>query len=141
MFRAEGVVYDAAIALVPSTDGVALRAVLDELRALDAKPAAAIVTRRLRELGECQVPRGPRASTTENPAGLTNRELEVLPLLAEGLRNADIARRLVVSQKTVDHHVSSILGKLGVNSRGQAGAAAELLGVKHTARSSTSAPR
>ena len=133
-FRAEGAVYDAAIALVPSTDGVALRKALDELRALGARPAAAIVSRRLRQLGERGVPRGPRASTTENPAGLTNRELEVLPLLADGLRNADIARRLVVSQKTVDHHVSSILRKLGVNRRGQAGAAAERLGVKPTAR-------
>ncbi|MGZ4173313.1 MAG: helix-turn-helix transcriptional regulator, partial [Solirubrobacteraceae bacterium] len=137
-FRAEGAVYDAAIALVPSSDGVALRASLDELRALGAEPAAAIVARRLRELGERQVPRGPRASTSENPAGLTNRELEVLPLLAEGLRNADIARRLVVSQKTVDHHVSSILRKLGVKRRGQAGPAAERLGVTPTARSSSS---
>ena len=111
-FRAEGAGYDAAVALVASSDGGALRAALDELRALGAKPAAAIVARRLRELGERRVPRGPRASTAENPAGLTNRELEVLPLLIEGLRNADIARRLVVSEKTVDHHVSSILRKL-----------------------------
>ena len=132
-FRSEDAVYDAATALIPSTNGVALRAALDELRALGAEPAAAIVTRRLRELGERQVPRGPRSSTAENPAGLTNRELEVLPLLAEGLRNAEIAQRLVVSQKTVDHHVSSILRKLGVNTRGQAGAAADRLGVKPTA--------
>ena len=130
--RSEGAVYDAAIALVPSTNGVALRSALDELRALGAAPAAAIVTRRLRELGERRVRRGPRPSTAENPAGLTNRELEVLPLLAEGLRNAEIARRLVVSQKTVDHHVSSILRKLGVNTRGQAGAAADRIGVKPT---------
>ena len=129
LFRSEGAVYDAAIALLPSTDGAALRAALDELRALGAKPAAAIVTRRLRELGERQVPRGPRGSTAENPAGLTNRELEVLPLLADGLRNAEIAQRLVVSQKTVDHHVSAILRKLSVSSRGQAGAAAARLGV------------
>ena len=140
VFRAEGAIYDAAIALVPSADGVALRAVLDELRALGAKSAAVIVTRRLRELGERQVRRGPRASTTENPAGLTNRELEVLPLLTEGLRNADIAQRLVLSQKTVDHHVSSIFRKLGVNRRAQAHAAAERLGIKLMARPSSSAP-
>jgi DNA-binding CsgD family transcriptional regulator/tetratricopeptide (TPR) repeat protein len=141
LFHSEGAVYDAAVALVPSDDGALLRIALDELRALGAEPAAAIVTRRLRQLGERQVPRGPRASTTENPAGLTNRELEVLPLLAEGLRNAEIAQRLVVSQKTVDHHVSAILRKLGVSTRGQAGAAADQLGIKPTAGSTTTAPR
>ena len=133
LFRAEGAVYDAAIALVGSSNGTSLRAALDELLALGAKPAAAAVTRRLRELGERAMPRGPRASTAENPAGLTNRELEVLPLLAEGLRNAEIAQRLVVAQKTVDHHVSSILRKLGVHTRGQAGAAAGRLGIKTAA--------
>ncbi len=129
LFGAEDATYDAAIALVPSTNGALLRSALDELRALGARPAAAIVSRRLRELGERQVPRGPRASTSENPAGLTNRELEVLPLLADGLRNAEIARRLVLSHKTVDHHVSAILRKLGVSTRGQAGAAAGRLGL------------
>jgi DNA-binding CsgD family transcriptional regulator/tetratricopeptide (TPR) repeat protein len=129
VLRAEGTRYDAALALVPSSDGSSLRVAHDELRALGANPAARIIARRLRELGERSVPRGPRETTRENPAGLTNRELEVLPLLAQGLRNAEIATRLVVSPKTVDHHVSSILRKLGVISRGQAGAAAARLGV------------
>jgi DNA-binding CsgD family transcriptional regulator len=128
-FRAQGAMYDAAIAVIPTTNGPPLRAALDQLRALGAKPAAAAVSRRLRELGERQVPRGPRASTSENPAGLTNRELEVLPLLAEGLRNAEIAQRLVLSHKTVDHHVSAILRKLGASTRGQASAAAGRLGL------------
>jgi DNA-binding CsgD family transcriptional regulator len=129
LLRAEGADYDAAIALVPSSEGSLLRAAHDQLRALGAKPAVAILARRLRELGERNLPRGPRGATRENPAGLTNRELEVLPLLAEGLRNAEIAKRLVVTPKTVDHHVSSILRKLGVANRGQAGAAAARLGV------------
>ena len=92
----------------------------ESLRALGARPAAAIVARRLRERGVRSVPRGPRARTRENPAGLTARELEVLALLVEGLRNAQIAERLVVSEKTVDHHVSAILRELDVRTRAQA---------------------
>jgi DNA-binding CsgD family transcriptional regulator len=129
LLKAEGADYDAALALLSSSDGSLLRAAHEQLRALGAQPGAAIVARRLRELGERSLPRGPRGATRENPGGLTNRELEVLPLLAQGLRNAEIAKRLVVSPKTVDHHVSSILRKLGVTSRGQAGAAAARLGV------------
>lgn len=75
------------------------------------------------------LPRGPRAATRENPAGLTPREVEVLRLLAEGLRNAQIAQRLVVSEKTVDHHVSAILRKLDVGTRGEAAARAARLGL------------
>jgi DNA-binding CsgD family transcriptional regulator len=113
LLKAEGADYDAAIALVPSSDGPLLRAAHKQLLALGAKPAATIVARRLRELGERNLPRGPRGATRENPAGLTNRELEVLPLLAQGLRNSDIAQRLVVTPKTVDHHVSSIRASSG----------------------------
>jgi DNA-binding NarL/FixJ family response regulator len=70
-----------------------------------------------------------RARTMSNPAGLTARELEVLPLLAEGLRNAQIAERLIISPKTVDHHVSAILRKLDAGTRGEAGARAARLGL------------
>ena len=65
----------------------------------------------------CQGATRPTTSTRSNVAGLTDRELEVLDLLDEGLRNAEIAARLHLSEKTVGHHVSSILGKLGVSSR------------------------
>lgn len=65
-----------------------------------------------------------RASTLANPAGLTQRQMEVLALLDEGLSNAQIGERLFVSAKTVDHHVSAILGKLEVGSRGEAAALA-----------------
>jgi DNA-binding CsgD family transcriptional regulator len=121
--------YAAALALADSGDETDIRAALEQLRALGARQAAAIVTRRLRERGARDVPRGPRAHTRANPAGLTARELEVLPLLAEGLRSAEIAQRLVVSPRTVDHHVSAILRKLGAGTRGQAVAAAQRLGV------------
>jgi DNA-binding CsgD family transcriptional regulator len=52
--------------------------------------------------------------------GLTAREADVLGLLRDQLSNAQIAERLRISPKTVDHHVSSILAKLGVRSRGEA---------------------
>ncbi|HEX3975588.1 MAG TPA: AAA family ATPase [Solirubrobacteraceae bacterium] len=128
-WREHGCVYEAALALADSDDTAALRRALDHLQELGARPAAAIAARRLRELGEHGLPRGPRPQTRENPAGLTARQLQVLPLLAEGLRNAEIAQRLVVSPKTVDHHVSAILGKLGVHSRGEAVAEAGRLGL------------
>jgi DNA-binding CsgD family transcriptional regulator/tetratricopeptide (TPR) repeat protein len=127
--RDHGCVYDAALALTDSGEPGALRQALDELQTMGARAAGAIVTRRLRELGERGIPRGPRARTRANAAGLTSRELEVLPLLAAGLRNAEIADRLIVSPKTVDHHVSSILRKLDAKTRGQASAAAARLGL------------
>jgi len=69
------------------------------------------------DLRRKRVPRGPLAETRANPAGLTARQLEVLALLAEGLTNAEIAARLVVSIRTVDHHVAAVLARLGVGSR------------------------
>jgi DNA-binding CsgD family transcriptional regulator/tetratricopeptide (TPR) repeat protein len=112
--------YNAACALAGSDDEDELRRGHELLLGLGARPAAAIVARKLRERGVRGLARGPRAATQENPAGLTRRELEVLDLVAEGLTNAEIAARLVISEKTVGHHVSSILGKLGVGSRYEA---------------------
>jgi DNA-binding NarL/FixJ family response regulator len=83
----------------------------------------------LRERGVRDLRRGPRSSTRENPAGLTARELEVIELVAEGMRNADIAERLVLSAKTVDHHVSAILRKLKAATRTEAAAQATRLGI------------
>jgi DNA-binding CsgD family transcriptional regulator len=124
-----GCPYEAALALAEADEQEPLRLALEALQGLDARPAAAIVARRLRKRGVRGLPRGPRRPTRENPAGLTPRELEVLVLVAEGLRNAQIAERLVLSEKTVHHHVSAILRKLGVNARGQAAAEALRLGL------------
>jgi DNA-binding CsgD family transcriptional regulator/tetratricopeptide (TPR) repeat protein len=123
-----GCPYEAAQSLAEG-DEAALRAALDGLNRLGARPAAAIVARRLRDLGARGLPRGPRAATRTNPANLTPRELEVLGLVAGGLTNGEIAGRLFLSEKTVGHHVSAILRKLGVRSRGQASAEARRLGL------------
>lgn len=121
--------YDAALALASSADTEALGEALRDLRRLGARPAASIIARRLRALGERRLPRGPRPETAVNPAGLTGRQLDVLGLLAVGLRNPEIATRLVISARTVDHHVSAILHKLGTRNRGAAMAEAVRLGL------------
>jgi DNA-binding CsgD family transcriptional regulator len=112
--------YEAAVALSTSgmTDSM-LRAVriFDELGAL---PAAAYARRRLRQLGVSSVPRGPNNSTSANPARLTQRELQVLGLVAGELSNAEIAERLFLSEKTVERHLSSVFAKLDVGNRGDA---------------------
>jgi DNA-binding CsgD family transcriptional regulator/tetratricopeptide (TPR) repeat protein len=124
-----GCPYESALARGDTDDEGVLRRALDELKAMGAAPAAAIVARRLRRRGARGVPRGPRPSSRQNPANLTRRELDVLRLVAEGLRNAEIAERLFLSTKTVDHHVSSILRKLGMRTRGEASAEARRLGL------------
>ena len=115
-WRDLGMPYHAAWALLDGDDELDVResrAVFEQFR------ATALVERadaKLRAIG-AKVPRGARASTRDNVGGLTDREAEVLDLLDEGLRNAEIAARLHLSEKTVAHHVSSILAKLGVSSR------------------------
>jgi DNA-binding CsgD family transcriptional regulator/tetratricopeptide (TPR) repeat protein len=109
--------FEAAWALADAGD---LRPAFDALDKLGMVAAAAKVAQRMREAGAPSVPRGRRPETRAHPAGLTAREAEILALIGEGLRNVDIGRRLFISPKTVDHHVSSILAKLGVSSRREA---------------------
>jgi DNA-binding CsgD family transcriptional regulator len=125
-----GCAYEAALALANADADTAQRRALGEPQRMGAHFTASAVWRRLRELGaRGLLPRGPRAGTRSNVAGLTTRELEILELLALGLRNGEIAGRLFLSAKTVDHHVSAILGKLGVRSRTEATREAARLGV------------
>ena len=119
--------YEHALALAESGQVEPCLAALPILDGLGAAPAVALVRRRLRGLGVTRLPRRPQPGTLTNPAGLTDRQLEILRLVAAGLSNAEIAQRLVVSTRTVDHHVSAILAKLGVPTRREAAArAAEL---------------
>jgi DNA-binding CsgD family transcriptional regulator len=111
--------YDRALMLSLLADEASLVEATEIARRLGAEPLTKRVTGRLRELG-LRVPAGPREVTRANPAGLTARQLEVLALLGEGLTNAEIAERLVVSQRTAEHHVAAVLTKLGASSRREA---------------------
>jgi DNA-binding CsgD family transcriptional regulator len=103
-----------ALARGGTRDGLAEAALaFDELGA----DAAAARARGLSRARGWTPPRSRRADTRAHPDGLTRREAEVLDLLREGLSDAEMAERLVLSRRTVEHHVASILGKLGVSSR------------------------
>ena len=122
-----GYPYDRAEALSEAGDEDAR---LDALTAFDgfgAERSALRLRRRLRADGVRRIPRGPRSASKAGPAGLTPRETQVLDLVVRGATNAEIAQALVIAPKTVDHHVSAVLGKLGVSSRREAGAALERL--------------
>jgi DNA-binding CsgD family transcriptional regulator/tetratricopeptide (TPR) repeat protein len=112
--------YERAAALGDADDEEALLTAMRLADGLGAAPLAARVRRRLRAHGVKSVPRGPQPATRANLAGLTARQLDVLKLVREGLTDAEIAQRLVLSVKTVNHHVAAILAKLGVDNRREA---------------------
>jgi DNA-binding CsgD family transcriptional regulator len=116
-WRALGCRYEAATVLAWHAGEREQLEALAVLEQLGAAATASMLRRALRKRGVRKVPRGSRESTRRHPHGLTRREAEVLRLLAAGLANSAIAARLFVSPKTVEHHVSAILGKLGVPTR------------------------
>lgn len=111
--------YEAALARSEGSPSTAIEA-LAALDALGAGPLADRVRSELRTAGVDRIPRGPMPDTRAHPFGLTGRQAEVLDLIGDGLSNAQIADRLYLSKKTVEHHVSAVYAKLGVESRAQA---------------------
>ena len=120
--------YERALALCDAADAALVLAGLELLDALGAAVPARVVRRKLRALGVRSVPRGPRPATRAHPAHLSARQAEVLALLARGRSNAEIARTLFLTPKTVEHHVTAILRKLAAGSRAEAVEVARRLG-------------
>jgi len=123
-----GCPYEQALALLDG-DEAALRRALAIFERLGARPAAEITRQRLRQAGIRGLPRGPMRATQANPYGLTPRQLDILLLLAEGLRNSEIAERLSTTPKTVEHHVTAVLAKLQARSRAEAVSIAHAAGL------------
>ena len=123
--------YEAALALLDMNEEASLRESLFRLVDLGAEAAAHLVRRTMRDLGIRGIPTGARTATKAHPRGLTAREQQILQLLSEGQSNEEISATLFISVRTVEHHVSAILGKLGVSTRQSAAKEARRLGLPH----------
>jgi DNA-binding CsgD family transcriptional regulator len=126
--------YEAALALLDTKDEPHLRESLARLSDLGAEAAARLVRQTMRDLGIRSIPAGTRPATKAHPRGLTAREQQILELLSEGRSNEEISASLFISVRTVEHHVSAILGKLGATSRKDAAEEALKLGLTHADR-------
>src|SRR5262249_17355064 len=115
-----GCPYEAGLALLGSTRESLLREALRIFDGLGARATVRFTQQRMRRLRVRSIPAGSRPATRAHPLGLTQREQEVLGLISAGLTNAEIAAKLFISAKTAGHHVSAVLAKLGVPSRGAA---------------------
>ena len=126
--------YEAALALLDTKEETHLRESLTKLVDLGADATARLVRRTMRDLGIRSIPAGARTATRAHPQGLTTREQEILQLLSEGQSNDEISAALYISVRTVEHHVSAILGKLCVDTRKGAAKEARKLGLTHPDR-------
>jgi DNA-binding CsgD family transcriptional regulator/tetratricopeptide (TPR) repeat protein len=124
--------YEAALALLDTKDEALLRESLRRLTDLSADAAARLVRRTMRDLGMHSIPTGSRTAARTHPRGLTKREQEILELLSDGQSNEEIAASLFISVRTVEHHVSAILAKLGASTRKGATKEARRLGLTHS---------
>ena len=114
-----GCPYEQALSLFEGTDDDKRKAITI-VHKLGANAVYEKMKLEMTSSGIKSIPRGINKTTQSNPARLTSRELDILPMLKEGLQNKEIAARLFISSKTVDHHISSILFKLDVKSRTKA---------------------
>ncbi|HYA50318.1 MAG TPA: LuxR C-terminal-related transcriptional regulator, partial [Streptosporangiaceae bacterium] len=128
-----GCPYEAGLALLGSADEASLREALWIFTDLGAAAAVRLTRQRMRRLNIRSIPAGPRTATRAHPLGLTRREREVLELICAQHTDAEIAAKLFISVKTVGHHVSAVLAKLGARTRGAAAARAAELGLVTTA--------
>jgi DNA-binding NarL/FixJ family response regulator len=112
--------HDQAVVLARYGGEPERRRALELFEAIGSTLFAQALRRQMRMDGVRRIPRGSRPSTRDNSLGLTKREAQILDLLSQGLRNSEIATKLFLSTRTVDHHVSAILTKLGVSSRAAA---------------------
>jgi DNA-binding NarL/FixJ family response regulator len=119
--------YEAALVRLDAAEEGALREALSTFTEIGASAVARLTRQRLRALGARSIPAGPRSATRGDPLGLTRRE--VLAEICAGQTNAAIATKLFISAKTVDHHVSAVLAKLGAPNRNAAAARAAKLGL------------
>ena len=127
-----GCPYEAGLALLGSADEASLREALWIFSDLGASATVRFTRHKMRRLAIRSIPAGPRTAKREHPLGLTRREHEVLDLICAGHTNAEIAGKLFISVKTVDHHVSAVLAKLGAPNRGAAATRAAKLGLVTT---------
>jgi DNA-binding CsgD family transcriptional regulator/tetratricopeptide (TPR) repeat protein len=135
LWRELGCDYAAGLALYDFAGEAQLRRALGIFTELGAVAAARLTRQQMRELGIKSVPAGPQIATKADPMGLTRREREVLELICAGCTNAEIAAQLFISARTVDHHVSAVLAKLGAPSRSAAAAQVSRLGLAGATRS------
>jgi DNA-binding NarL/FixJ family response regulator len=119
-----GLPYEAALALTQVGEahaGAALARAVTMLEAIEARPAAMRARRLAQRIGVAnalpKLRRGPYKAARRHPLGLTQHEHQVLALVAQGMCNKEVARRLSRSPRTIEHQVSAVLSKLNAANR------------------------